>query len=123
MISEGSSDGVIVESDGSVRGADLIISTGSPRVNQDFVSWQVETDLGFRWDEDWMIPLASFKDSRESLHGLLGHPLPCHLGFKPTQPETLVTWSNFISVPQSGGPHCSFHSTQEAQPSTTCVTT
>jgi len=52
MISEGSSDGVIVESDGSVRGADLIISTGSPRVNQDFVSWQVETGLGFRWDEE-----------------------------------------------------------------------
>jgi len=51
MMNEGSSDGVIVESDGSVRGADLIISTGSPRVNQDFVSWQVETGLGFRWDE------------------------------------------------------------------------
>ena len=47
MISEGSSDGVIVESDGSVRGADLIISKGSPRENQDFVSWQVETGLGF----------------------------------------------------------------------------
>ena len=35
------------------------------------------------------------------VHGLLAHPWPC-LG-PPTQPETLVTWSNFISGPSSGG--------------------
>jgi len=27
------------------------LSMGSPRVNQDFVFWQAETGLGFRWDE------------------------------------------------------------------------
>ena len=39
MINKGSSDGVIVEPGW--------LSKGSPRENQDFVSWQVETGLGF----------------------------------------------------------------------------
>merc|ERR1712150_289677 len=33
------------------RGSIKMVSRGSPRVNQDFVVWQVETGLGFRWDE------------------------------------------------------------------------
>jgi len=29
----------------------MVLSRGNPRVSQDFVVWQVVTDLGFRWDE------------------------------------------------------------------------
>ena len=69
-----------------------------------------------------MITLASSNDSRWSLHGLLAH-IPGHVWAPPPNQRLIVTWSKLYFRPLiNGGPNCSFHSTLEAQSSTTCVT-